>query len=875
LKRVLKRVLKQWTRFPRRDERESALDKELQFHIEEKITDLRASGLTEQEARRRVRLEFGGMEQVKEECRDVRNFYVVDRFVQDVRYALRSLGKTPGFVAAVIGTLALGIGANTAIFSLISAVLLRPLPFLDPAHLVQLNESDPRNGVGPVSYQDLEVWRNHTTSFDGMFAYGVVSTDLRGVDSPERIATVRAEPGLLQMLGVQPIAGRTFREDDPSNVAVIGAGLWKRRFGGDPSCIGRKVILEGESYTVIGIMPAGFQFPYRTSPTDLWIPWAVRQWKQDPRLRVDFVVARLKPGAAIGAARSELDTIEERLANRSPDGNERPRAVVTPLSNVIVGSVRPALLTLWGAVGAVLLIACANVMNLLLARGAGRTHELALRAALGASRGRLIQQLLTESVLMSVAGATAGLLLASFSTDLLLQLASSHIPRLGEIGFDWRVFAFLMVAGVGAGILFGLLPALAASRLDMQTGLKDTSRLAGYGASGWSGRRLRDGLVVAEIAMAFVLVIGAGLMLRAFLHLQNTPTGFVSDNVLTLHMSVSLAEYEAPGSYGRYLGELEDRIGRIPGVQGVGSVQYLPLQNWGWTGFFSIPGRSPYPPGHEPRAELRFATPGYFTALGIPIRRGRAFNAHDTSNSQTVILINEALSRRYFPNEDPVGQSIDRGTIIGVVGDVRQSGLDRPATPEIYNSLMQNTSATSDAGVSLVIRSRVRPEALANAVRNAIHQVNPNQTVFSVKTMSQVIAESLGDLTLYLWLIGFFAGLAILLAITGTYGVVSYAAACRTREFAIRVALGADRRQISKLVLGHGSLLLALGLAVGAAGALALTGTLTSLSSSVTSPDAATLAFVGLLLAAVALAACLIPARRAMRVDPNISLKYE
>jgi predicted permease len=621
-------------------------------------------------------------------------------------------------------------------------------------------------------------------------------------------------------------------------------------------------------------MPVGFQFPYRIPPTDLWIPWALRQWAQNPRVRVDFVVARLKAGAAIDAARTELDTIEERLSN-SPDANERSGANVTPLSDVVVGSVRPALLTLWGAVGVVLLIACTNVMNLLLARGAARTHELALRAALGASRSRLIQQLLTESVLMSVAGAAAGLLLASFSTNLILNLASSRIPRLGEIGFDWRIFAFLMIAGVGAGIFFGLLPALAASRLDLQMGHQNTSRSAGYGSSGWSGHRLRDGLVVAEIAMAFVLVIGASSMLRAFLRLQSTPTGFVSNNVLTLHLSVSLAEYEARGSYGRYLSELEERIGRIPGVQGVGFIQYLPLQNWGWTGFFSIPKRSPYPPGHEPRAELRFVTPGYFTALGIPIRRGRAFNAHDTSDSQGVILINEALSRRYFPNEDPVGQRIDRGIIIGVVGDVRQSGLDRPATPEIYHPFVQNTGATSEAGVSVVIRAHARPEALANAVRNAIHQVNPNQTVFSVKTMSQVIAESLGDLTLYLWLIGFFAGLAILLAITGTYGVVSYAAARRTREFAIRVALGADRCQISKLVLGHGCLLLALGLAVGTAGALMLTRTLMSLSSSVTSPNPATLTFVGLLLATVALSAYLMPAHRATRVDPNVSLKYE
>ncbi|MGA8029017.1 MAG: FtsX-like permease family protein [Bryobacteraceae bacterium] len=426
-------------------------------------------------------------------------------------------------------------------------------------------------------------------------------------------------------------------------------------------------------------------------------------------------------------------------------------------------------------------------------------------------------------------------------------------------------------------MLSGFLPALAASRLDAQRGLKDAggSGAKGYGSSGWSGRRLRDSLVIAEIAMAFVLLTGAGLLLRAFLHLQSTPTGFTPDNVLTLHMTVSQRERETSGAYSRYLRQLEERLDQIPGVQAAGFIQFLPLQNWGWTGGFSITGRSPQAAGQEPRAELRYVSLGYFTALGVSIRRGRGFTAHDTSDSQPVILINEALALRYFPGRDPIGQRTDRGTIIGVLGDIRQSGLDRQAAPEIYYSFAQNTAAASDAGVSLVVRARMRPEALIPAVRAAIHQVNPKQAIFDIKSMGQVIAESIADVNLYLWLIGLFAGLAVLLAIAGIYGVVSYTVTGRTQEFAIRLALGADRREIWNLVLRHGSMLVAFGLMAGVAGTVALARTLKSLVSSVSSPDPATLASFGVLLAAVALAACAVPARRATRIDPNAALKYE
>jgi len=798
--------------------------------------------------------------------------------IQDIRFTLRTARKNPGFVLTATCTLALGIGANTAIFSLISGVLLRPLPFSHPGDLVQLNEINQRDGVGPVSYPDLEVWRKQSRSFDGMSAYGTVSKNLQGIENPERIAAVWAERGLFRLLGVQPIAGRTFRDDDPSNVVVIGSGFWKRRFASDPSCIGRKITLDGEPYTVIGVMGETFQFPYNASFSEIWIPWSVpQQWEHDRNYHVNFVVARLKRGVRVNAALSELGVISERIAAQYPDRNNGNRPLSTPLSEVVTGRVRPALLTLLGAVGVLLLIACANLVNLLLGRAASRTHEIAVRAALGASRGRLIQQLLTESVLMSAAGGAAGLLVALFSMDPLLKFASSRIPRAWEIGFDWRVFLFLLVVVFATGIVFGLVPALSMSRPDVQRGLSAAggSRVAGYGSSGWSGRRLRDSLVVAEIALAFVLVVATGLLLRAFLHLQSTPTGFAPDNVLTLHMTVSLREYGDRGAYGRYLHAIEERLDQIPGVRTAGFIQFLPLQNWGWMGGFSIAGRPPKTDSAEPMAELRYVSPGYFTALGVPIHRGRGFTDHDASDTPAVILINESLAHRYFPNQDPIGQRTDRGTIIGVVGDVRQSGLDRPATPEIYYSFAQNAAATSDAGVSLVIRAGMRPEALVATVRDAVHQVNPNQVLFNIETMSRVIAESFAGANLYLWLVGLFSAIAVLLAIAGTYGVLSYAVTGRTHEFAIRLALGANRRQILNIVLAHGSMLIAIGLAVGAAGALTVTRALETLVESVTSPDAVTLAAVGTLLTVVALAACLAPAYRATRVDPNTALKSD
>jgi putative ABC transport system permease protein len=786
--------------------------------------------------------------------------------VQDIRYAIRTLLNAPAFTAVAVVALALGIGANTAIFSVVSGVLLRPLPFARPDALVQLHEADPRNGIGAVAYPDLVDWRKEATTLESIIAYSNVSKNLQGVDEPERIATVSAERGLFRMLGVEPIEGRTFRDDDPPGVVVIGAGLWKRRFGADPGLIGRKIVLDGEGVTVIGVMPEKFQFPYRASYSELWIPFdAPPLYTHNRYYHADFVTGRLKPARTIEEARNELSVIATHLGKQYPDTNAGRTAVVTPLADEVTGSARKSLLVLLGAVGLVLLIACANVANLLLARASMRIHEMAVRSALGAGRGRLIRQFLTESLLLAIAGGVAGLFLAIWGRDLLLKLAATEIPRSWEIGLDWRVFAFLLVVCIATGIGFGIAPALSATRIDVQRGLKEAGARA---SAGRRQSRMCDGLIVAEIGLSFVLLAGAGLLLRTFLHLENTPTGLVTENVLTLRVSVSQVEYPTDDAVRRYYREMEGRIIRIPGVRAAGFIQVLPLESWGWRGWFSIVGR-PLETGAS--AELRFVSPGYFRALGIPIRRGRGFTERDDDAASHGILINEALAHRYFPNEDPEGREISRGTIIGVVGDVHDAGLGREPQPEIFSPLAQQPYR----GVTLVVSGLMPPEALTSSVRGVIHQVNPNQAVFNVKTMERVVADSLSSVKLDLWLMGLFAGLALLLAVAGIYGVISYAVAARTQEFGIRLALGADRGRLLGLVLGHGARLAMMGLVAGVAGAFALTRLLGSVLVGVSPTDATTFVAVSAVVAIVALVACLSPALRAMRTDPLAALRNE
>jgi predicted permease len=768
---------------------------------------------------------------------------------QDLRFALRSSRQNPAYTIAAISTLAIGIGANTAIFSIVSGVLLRPLPFARPDQLVALYETQPRTGAtlgfdGPIVFQDFDEWRSRGRLLAGMAAYSTSARNLQAAGLLEQVTTISAERGLFGLLGVAPLLGRTFRQDDPLHVAVASYGFWKTYLAGDPSAVGRPITLDGEEFPLIGVMPEAFQFPYSSTTRQLWLPWeASADLRSHPSRRLDAAIARLKPAAGIETARQELNSMES--ASR---GGRIVR--LRPLKDVVSGTAQRGLLVLLGAVGMVLLVACLNVANLLLARTASRAREIAIRAAVGAGRCRLARQFLSEGLLLAFAGGLAGFAMGVPGTRLLLRLAASQTPRAREIGTDWRVFAFLLAVCTITGVGFGLAPAVAAAR-----------GLAGGLARRGIRSAVRDALVVAEIALAFMLLAGAGLLLRTFLNLRNADPGLNPENVLTAHVAVS-------GS--RESMAIEQRVSRIPGVRAAGLISLLPLQDSGWGAGLTIPGRT-----ETYEIELRFVTPGYFRAMGIPLVRGRELSAFDAPGAPGAILINQALARLCFPGEDPVGRRTGRGTVVGVVGDVRDAALHTQPKPEIYHPVAQNFAQLGRLGSTLVVRSGGPPEALAAAIRAAVGEVSPGQAVFHMATMRQVIDESLDSPRLYLWTIGLFAAIAMLLAVAGIYGVTAYVVTLRTREFGIRMALGADASRILRQVLARGAWWTLLGLTLGAGGAVLLTRVLQGVLYGVAATDPATFLTAAALLAAAALAACLAPAHRAATLDPSISLRFE
>jgi putative ABC transport system permease protein len=772
-----------------------------------------------------------------------------ENIVQDLRFALRGWARTPAFAIAAIATLAIGIGDNTAIFTVVSGVLVRPLPFADPQTLVQIYETQARTTAtvgfdGPVVFQDFSEWRTQSRLLQGMVTYSNSTRNFQAGEHLEQLAVTSAERGLFGVLGVSALMGRTFGQDDALNVAVASYGFWRTYLGGYPSAIGRTIILDGQPFALIGVMPKTFQFPYSSSIEKLWIPWeAPADLRSHPARRLEAVVARLKPGIRIEGARQELNAMMS-----AAQGGRIVR--MRRVKDVVSAEVRGSLLALLGAVGMVLLVSCLNVANLLMARTASRGREIAIRTAIGASQWRLARQFITESLVLAFAGGIAGLGIGVLGSRLLLRIAGAQIPRAQEIGLDWRVFAFLLAVCMITGIGFGLAPAIAAAR-----------GLAGGLARRGAQAALRDALVVAEVALAFVLLVGAGLLLRTFLNLQKTDPGFHADNVLTVHIALSGARESM---------EIGERVSRIPGVRAAGMISMLPLQNCCWNAGFTIPGR----PGIN-ETELRYVTPGYFRAMGIPLRRGREFSERDIPGTPTAILINEALARLYFEGEDPVGRRSDRGTIIGVVGDVRDETLRAPAMPEIYYSVAQNFAQIRTLGSTLVVRSDAPPQRLVGAIRASIHESSPGQALFHMENMQQVIDDSLANPRLYAWLIGLFAVMAAMLAVAGIYSVIAYLVTMRTREFGIRMALGADTVRILRLVMTHGAWLVALGLAIGIGGAVTLIRVLRGVLYGVAATDSITFGAMVALLGGVALGACLAPSLRAARVDPSVALRCE
>lgn len=793
----------------------------------------------------------------------------LDEFLQDVRFGIRTLVKNPGLTATAVLSLALATGATTAIFSVVNNVLLRPLPFAAPEQLMDVSVSFPA--------RQLEEFRRQNTSFESFTWYSPGIKHLESATGTERLNAVVSDREFFATLGVQPIVGRSYRRDDPRFVAVISERLWTRRFRRDPAILGRSITLDGNAFTVLGVMPETFQFPYSSasvlrsalaeSLTDVW----VAEHREAVGGRIRRLTGRLKPGVSRERAAAEWSAIRSRIEAMSanPNFSESPSVEVVPLSEVVLGPIRRSLWLLFGAVGLVLAAACANVANLLLALTSARVREVATRAALGATQFRLIRQFLAESLLLSLAGGVVGVAVARWGMNLLIAFGSQKIPRAHEIALDWTVFGFLLLVCVMTAVLFGLAPALAAARADIQGITKESG---GHATTGRGYGRLRDALVVTEVALAFVLAFGAAAVMIELSRLRSTDTGMEIANVVTFH----LGQRTAPGIERQYY-DIANRVSQLSGVQGAGFIQALPLQNWGWTAGtsdFRVRGRAveDQPPPFS--MELRYITPGYFQALGIPVVKGRGLTDRDTRDAPPVIVMNETLAQRYFGSADPIGAQTTRGTIVGVVADVRQIDLDRPAVPELYYPMAQNWSQLADLGMSLVVRTHERPEAIIEPVRALVREVNPNLAIFNIRRMDQVLSDSLWDLNLYLWLIGLFAGLALLLAAIGLYGVISYSVAIRGREWAVRLALGSDPAALARLVLRRGLFLCCIGIMIGVLGTLAFGLALPNLPIAL-NLNAATFARVTAMLLGIALLASLIPAIRITRIAPAAALRVE
>jgi len=798
--------------------------------------------------------------------------------LQDVRYGLRRLSKSPGFTIVAAGALALGIGANTAIFSVVNAVLLRPLPYPAPDELVQVWETRPRQNMASVeaSPNEFLAWAAEGRSFRHLAAVDFANYNLTGRGEPERVTAALVSAEYFPAFGVAPAAGRAFlaEEDQPGkeNVVVLTHDFWQTRFGGDPSVLDQTVSLDGAACAVVGIMPRGFRLP---QDAKLARPIA---FAPEARTRAGShylqVFGRLAGGVTREQAGAELSGIAARLEQTFASTNAGHGVVLVPLREQLVGDVRPALLVLLGAVGLVLLIACANLANLLLARAEGRRKEVAVRAALGASRWRIVRQLLAESVLLAAAGGGLGLLLAVWGVDLLVSLDPAGVQRVGEVALDAGVLAFTVALSLATGLVFGLAPALQASKTDFVETLKEGGRSStGPARAG----RLRGALVVSEVALTLVLLVGAGLLVKSFARLLDVDPGLDPRGVLTLDLSLPPAKYaerrQVAAFYERLLGE----VAALPGVEVAGAVSVLPLGGDDNSNFVEIEGRPPLAPGQALRAGRRNASPDYFRALRVPLKSGRALAPSDAADAPPAAVINEAMARAFFPGEDPVGKRLRTGdnnpwvTIVGVVGDVRHRGLDVDTRPEMFFPHAQSPSRQ----MSLVVRSGGDPLALVGAVRERVRAVDKDQPVGNVKTMEAWVAESVASRRFAVLLLAAFALVAAGLAAVGIYGVVSYGVAQRTHELGLRLALGAQRSDVLRLVIRQGMKMTLVGAAVGLAAALALTRLMAGLLYGVSATDPLVFAGVALLLVAVALLACYVPARRATRVDPMVALRHE
>ena len=875
-----------------KERRDRDLAAELESHLQMHIEDNLRAGMLPEEARRLALLKLGGVEQTKENYRDRRRIPWLESLLQDIRFGLRMLRKNPGFTAVAVVTLALGIGANTAIFSVVDAVLLNPVPFPQPDQLVNFYENTRLAPKSVISYPNFLDWEREAHDFSGMASWVGDEFTLTGTSEPERLLGQRVCANFFSVLGVRPILGRTFRPEEDQlggpPVVMIGEGLWKRRFGSDPGIIGKSIVLNDKAYTVIGVIPADFRFVRfgDGSPDDVFTP--LGQWDnsllRNRQFRMGLVgIGRLKSGVTLTQARGEMDEIAANLVKIYPKDDASVGVVVVPMKQDVAGDLRPALLILLGAVGLVLLIACANVANLLLARSTERAQEFAIRAALGASRACLVRQSLVESVLLAATGGALGVALASWGTHSVLNIFPSALPAIVHVNTNLTVLAVAVAASFLTGILFGLAPALRMSAVHLQSALKE----GGRGAT--AGHHRAQGIFVAvEVGFSLILLIAAGLLIRSFVQVWSVNPGFDPHNVLALAAVLSPPGTSTPEQVRAKLRELSDKVAAIPGVQSASlDLGALP---------FSGNSEFPYWPHGQPPPSaitewhwaIMFAvSPTYFQVMRIPVIQGRAFTDQDGRSAPAVILIDQDLAESVFPGQDPVGKRLDTGPnstaeVIGVVGHVTQWGLDTEAKAPVHAQMYLPyeqlpdfflTEAARRPGV--VVRSSVAPLSLSRSIQREIDDLDPNAVVYDPRTMEERISGSLAERRFAMTLLGVFAGIALLLATIGIYGVVSYLVGQRTHEIGIRMALGAQRRDILHMVLSQGGKMALVGIALGLVASFGLTRLMATMLFGVSPTDPLTFAAVIVTLFGVVLLACWIPARRAMRVDPMVALRYE